>query len=157
MPLGAALTDDDVAGDHFLAAELLHATVLCIGVAPVARGAYAFLMSHCILSSPASAERDVVDTDFGEALTMSLLFRVVLPATELEDDDLLAEPVLDDLRGHRGALQHRNAGFDVRAVGAKEDFVELDLRASIAEHRRDAERLARLGAELLAAGLDDCV
>ena len=35
MPLRAALTDDDVAGDDFLSAELLDATVLRIAVATV--------------------------------------------------------------------------------------------------------------------------
>src|SRR5689334_12789132 len=37
MPLRAALADDDVAGNDFLAAELLHAAVLRIAVATVAR------------------------------------------------------------------------------------------------------------------------
>ena len=37
MPLGAALSNDDVAGNHLLTAELLYAAVLRIAVAPVAR------------------------------------------------------------------------------------------------------------------------
>src|SRR5882757_10843769 len=44
--LGAALTDDDVAGEHLLTAELLHAETLTGRVAPVARGAARFLVSH---------------------------------------------------------------------------------------------------------------
>src|SRR5690606_21012241 len=47
--LGAALTHEDVAGDHGFAAELLHAEAAARGVAPVARGAARFLVSHCAL------------------------------------------------------------------------------------------------------------
>src|SRR6185312_11201302 len=44
--LGAALADDDVAGHHDLAAELLDAEAATAGVAPVARGAAGFLVRH---------------------------------------------------------------------------------------------------------------
>src|ERR1700757_1719843 len=47
--LGAALTNEDVAGEHLLAAELLDAETAAGGVAPVARGAARFLVSHCAL------------------------------------------------------------------------------------------------------------
>src|SRR4051812_4997327 len=87
VPHGATLTDDDVAGDDLLATELLDAAVLRVAVAAVARRADALFMSHGIL---ASAESDVVDSDFGEALPVSLLLGVVLPALHLEDDDLVA-------------------------------------------------------------------
>ena len=60
-------------------------------------------MSHGIL---ASAESDVVDPDFGEVLAMTLLLRVVLPALELEDDDLLVARVADDLARHLRAGEH---------------------------------------------------
>jgi hypothetical protein len=50
-------------------------------------------VSHLCLPS---AEADALDANFSELLTMSLLARVVLPALELEDDDLVAQPVLDD-------------------------------------------------------------
>src|SRR5690606_18406740 len=46
MELGAALADDDVAGLDGLAAVHLHAEVLRIGVAAVARGTYALLVCH---------------------------------------------------------------------------------------------------------------
>src|SRR3954470_16706320 len=46
VPLGAALPDDDVAGDDALATEFLDAAVFRIAVAPVARRADAFLVSH---------------------------------------------------------------------------------------------------------------
>src|SRR5665213_2442979 len=44
--LGAALTDQDIASQHLLAAELLDAEALAGGVAPVARGAARFLVRH---------------------------------------------------------------------------------------------------------------
>src|SRR6185369_5399734 len=50
MELGAALDHDDGSGPDELAAETLHAEVLRIRVAPVARRADAFFMSH--LSRP---------------------------------------------------------------------------------------------------------
>src|SRR6185312_6397826 len=152
VPACAALAHDDVPRAHALAAELLDAAVLRVRVAPVARRAYAFLMSHGRLP-----ELDVVDANFREALPVSLLLGVVLPAPELEDDDLLAEAVLHDLAGDLRALQGWHADFRRVAVRSEQDLVELDLGAGIAEHRGDAERLARLSAELLSAGLDDCV
>ena len=41
--LGAALADDDVAGDDFLAAELFHTETFGRGIATVARGTCTFL------------------------------------------------------------------------------------------------------------------
>jgi len=70
-----------------------------------------------------------VNPDLGELLPMALLLRVVLTPLELEDDDLVAEPLLDDLGRDRGPLQRRNPDLHVGAVGAEEDVIELDLRA----------------------------
>jgi len=69
-----------------------------------------------------------VNPDLGELLPMALLLRVVLTPLELEDDDLVAEPLLDDLGRDRGPLQRRNPDLHVGAVGAEEDVIELDLR-----------------------------
>ena len=44
--LGAALTDQDVARQDFLAAEALHAEPLAVGIAAVARGAACFFVCH---------------------------------------------------------------------------------------------------------------
>src|SRR3989337_1596607 len=68
VPLRAALAHDDVPRDDALAAELLDPAVLRIAVAPVAGRAYALFMCHMIARS---AEFDVVDADFGEALPVS--------------------------------------------------------------------------------------
>src|SRR5882762_10020622 len=69
VPHGAALAQDDVAGDDLLTAELLDPAILRVAVAAVARRADAFLVSHDIL---ASAECDFVDLHFREALPVSL-------------------------------------------------------------------------------------
>src|SRR5512137_2130219 len=46
VELGAALADDDVAGDDGLAAEFLHAEALAARVATVLDGALSFLVGH---------------------------------------------------------------------------------------------------------------
>jgi hypothetical protein len=46
VELGAQLTDDDVAGDYFLAAETLDAAALTVGIATVAAGALTFFVRH---------------------------------------------------------------------------------------------------------------
>src|SRR3954454_21844793 len=154
MPHGAALAQDDVTGNDFFAAELLDAAVFRVAVAAVARRADAFLVSHGIL---ASAESDVVDPDFGEALPVALLLRVVLPALHLEDDDLVAETVLDDLAGDLGARECRDARFDRLSIAAEQEVVELDRPAGLAHECGEAVLLTRLDTELLAAGANDCV
>src|SRR5262249_47320799 len=45
--LAAALSNEDVAGDDFLAAKALHATALRVGITAVTGRTLAFLMSHC--------------------------------------------------------------------------------------------------------------
>src|SRR5262252_1231713 len=134
VPLRAALAHDDVARDDLLAAVLLDAAVLRIGIAAVARGADALFMCH---RRPRSAEGNVVDLDFGEALPMPALARVVLSALLLEDDDLVAAAVTNDLTRHLGALERRHAGLDRVAVVAEEHLVELDRAASFAFEARD--------------------
>src|SRR5689334_18770519 len=109
------------------------------------------------MRSSLSAEGNVVDADFSEALPMTALARVVLSALLLEDDDLLAAAVSDDFARDLRAAQRGNAGFDVLAVVAEEDVVEFDLDAGIADERRDFVGATRLDTELLAAGFDDSV
>src|SRR5665213_1509383 len=104
-----------------------------------------------------SAERDVVDLHFREALAMALLFRVVLAALHLEDDDLVALAVSHDLAGHFRAGNERNAGVHVGSIGAKEHFLERHRRANLGVERWQAKRFPRLGAELKAGGANDGV
>src|SRR5688500_7498300 len=46
VPFGAALTNDDVAGENALIAELLDAETTAGGIAPVARRTACFLVGH---------------------------------------------------------------------------------------------------------------
>src|SRR4029077_4191822 len=108
-----------------------------------------------LLLSPALlAEGDVLDADLGELLPMALLFRVVLTALLLEHDDLVVEPVLDDLARHVCALQPGRADVGLVTVGAEDDVVEGDLRSGLTDQRRNSDCFSSLGAELFAAGAD---
>src|SRR5512141_751915 len=106
----------------------------------------------CLLS-----ERDVADLHFSEALTVTLLLRVILAPLHLEDDDLLVPSVLDDLAGDRCALESRDANERLLAIRAEDHVVESHLRASFTRKAWNSDCLSRLGAVLLAAGADDCV
>lgn len=49
LPLGAALAENDVAGDDVLTTEFLHAATLAVAVASILNTSLSFLMSHdCI-------------------------------------------------------------------------------------------------------------
>src|SRR2546423_15181812 len=104
-----------------------------------------------------SAEMDVVDLHFREALPMSLLLCVVLPTLHLEDDDLVAPAVTHDLRDHLRLCDCRHARFYILAVVAEQHVGELDRAAGIAHEGRQPVFLARLDAELASAGADDSV
>lgn len=104
-----------------------------------------------------SAECDVFDADFSELLPVALLAGVVFAAFELEDNDFVIEPVLDDLSGDFGTRQGWDAKLYLSAFGAKQNVVELDGRTGFAKQRGDSESFTRLGAELLATGADDRV
>src|SRR5437762_3120617 len=88
---------------------------------------------------------------------MTVLPAVVLPAPELEDDELLALALGDDLRGDRRALHERLT--DLRGVAAADHqhLAEVDLVALLAGELLDANRLPFAHSVLLAARLDDRV
>src|SRR5437016_6241719 len=109
------------------------------------------------MESSRSAEGNVVDTDFSEALPMTALAGVVLSALLLEDDDFVAAAVPDDFSGDLRAAQGGDAGLDVLPVVTEKNLVEFELGASVADERRDFVGATRLDTELLAAGLDDSV
>src|SRR4029079_15055359 len=106
----------------------------------------------CLLS-----ERDVADLHFREALTVTLLLRVVLTSLHLEDDDLLVPAVLDDLARDGRSLERRNTHERLVAIGAEDHVIEGDLGPSFARKAWNSNCLARLSAVLLATGADNCV
>src|SRR5215471_18531054 len=111
----------------------------------------------CAMDRSDSAECDVVDLHFREALPMALLLRVVLAALHLEHDHLVALSVTDDLAGDLRPFQDGRAGVHFLPVGAEEHLIEGDLGAHFGFERRDLERLPGFSAELEAGGPDDGV
>src|SRR3970282_102265 len=65
MELGATLANDDVAGIDRLATINLHAEILRVGVAAVARGTYALFMCHGCFSFLLVATGNAGDLSFG--------------------------------------------------------------------------------------------
>src|ERR1043165_4449179 len=104
-----------------------------------------------------SAERQRSDLDIGVLLPMTGLAAIALPPLELEDVELLALGVTDDLGLDLGALHRRRAGLDRGAIGREQDLVEDDLVARLLVHQRETEGLALFGPELLAERTEDRV
>src|SRR5450432_1185315 len=71
------------------------------------------------------------DEQLGVGLAVTVLAAVVLPAPELEDDDLLAAVLRSDLRGDAGADDERSAHLDGLAA-EEENLAELDRGADFA-------------------------
>src|SRR5690606_36809105 len=130
MELGAALADDDVAGLDGLAAVHVHAEVLRVGVAAVARGTYALFVCHDCVSCLLLAAGDAGDLDFGVVLPVAHLLAMVLAAAELDDADLVRAAVAEDLGGDGGALE-RVAHLDAVGVAEHQDVVEGDFLAGL--------------------------
>src|SRR5688572_27428989 len=89
--------------------------------------------------------------DARELAPVSATAAILAPALELEDPDLLAAQVLDDLGGDAGALHVRLADGDLVAVPEHEDLIELELGPRFARQMRDLEHLV-LGDPGLDAG-----
>src|SRR5690606_29721118 len=156
VELGAALADDDVAGVDRLAAIDLHAEVLRVGVAAVARGAYALFMCHDCVSLLLVATGNAGDLDFGVMLPVAHLLAMVLAAAELHDAHLVGAAVgLDG--GGDGCPIERDADLDALAVAKHEHVVERDLIACFDVQQLDAQRLALHHAVLLSACYQDCI
>src|SRR5690606_41249100 len=149
MELGSPLPDQDVAGQDELPAETLHAEPLRVRVAAVPAGADSFLVRH---SRPPSPEPDLVDPDLGVLLPVALLPAVVLPTLPLEDDDLLALAVRDDLGFDGGTLEGRAPHADLAVGLRQQDLVERDRLTDLGGERRDPDRLSGLGPETITAG-----
>src|SRR4051794_1202210 len=138
LEAAAALADDDLAAGHGLAGEDLHAEALGVRVAAVAGGAEALLVCHLLrrllgrvgllLRSGATAVAlvagpdDVGHLDAGQVLAMARALAVAALGLELEDPQLLAPDVLDDLRVDADLREVVGAEDDV--VGAEHDRLE---------------------------------
>lgn len=87
---------------------------------------------------------------------MSRLATVLLSALELEDDDLLAAALRDDLSLNLRALHQRSAKRG-RISTEEKDLVKSDLVSRCAIEFFDAHEVALSDAVLFAAGADNCV
>ena len=147
----AALADEDLAGLDLLGAVDLHAAVLAGGVAPVARGALSFFVSHLSAPLPAGryARTSVITTSvYGwrwprffvqpsfflrKWMTfLCLAWPTISPSTAAPVDDGLADLGL--------------------ALAADEQHLEGELAADVADDLLDLEPVALRDAVLLAAG-----
>jgi hypothetical protein len=81
---------------------------------------------------------------------------VVLAATELEHDELVATTLLDDLAGDLGAGNHRLADLHVATVAGRHEqhLIEHDLRALLTGELLDHHGASGLDAILLSTRLD---
>src|SRR5688572_9157780 len=88
---------------------------------------------------------------------MRALAQVVLAATELDDDLLVALAMLLDSGRDLGTLEQRCADLDVAAFANEQNFAEFDRRARFAREVFHLEDGALLDPILLAARGDDRV
>src|SRR5215467_10987268 len=95
--------------------------------------------------------RDLGDLERRVRLAVTVLLPVRLAPAELEDEELLAELLGDDLRAHLGAGEGGLANLDVLAVAHEEDLAQLELGALIAGKLLDTDGRARLDPVLLTA------
>src|SRR5712675_1613879 len=100
----AALTNQDVAREHVLAAEFLDAETLGMRIAAVSSAAARFFMCHEV--SPATLidelGDDLRDLHIGVGLPMGLLTLVVLAAAEFDNAYLVTLAMTLDGRDHLG-------------------------------------------------------
>src|SRR3954468_11280132 len=88
-----------------------------------------------------SLSGDRLDLDDGKFLTVAALALRALALAHLENDDLLAALVLEDLGLDRGAGEEGGANLEIVAFARGEDFVDFDrgarFRLGIAIHDED--------------------
>src|SRR5258707_5345123 len=101
---------------------------------------------------------DAGDLQHGERLAMAVLAAVVVPAALLEDQNLVAELVLDHLGGDRRARNHGGADGRGGAFAThQQHLVEGDGGAGFRGHGLDDDDVVLGNSVLFAAGADHCV
>src|SRR5580765_7218504 len=97
------------------------------------------------------------DADLRELAAVAAALAVLAPALELEDPDLLAAQVLDDLGRDRGALHRGTAHGDLVAVTQQQHLVELEARPGLTGVQGDVQHLVRPDLGLDAGDVHDRV
>ena len=159
MEVGAALADDDVAGLHSLAGELLHAQSLRVRVATVTGRAQAFLVCHeRFLLNPlfGLGRTDGFDLHAGQVLTMTAQLLVVLALLELEDQRLVALELLEHSGHDLGLGGLLGVGLHLVAV-YHADGLKFHLVARLDVELLDVDLVSGGDFVLLAARFHDCV
>src|SRR6185436_26632 len=149
---GAALTHEDVAGQHLLAAELLEAEPLRLGFAAVLGTAACLFVCHDVLSLKmmiAGSADDAGDLHFRIGLAVRALPQVVLAAAEFDDAHLVALAVALHGRDDFAAAQERRADLDAVALPDQQHLVELDVRTGLGRELLHAKDRALADAILL--------
>src|SRR4051812_47872477 len=98
--------------------------------------------------------RDSGDLERRERLPMPGLAPVVLPAAELEDDDLGRAVLADDLGLDLGSADERRADLHAVAAADEEHVTEGDAVADVAGELLHTEPIALRHSILLSARLD---
>ena len=147
------LTDNDVAGFNDLAAELLEAETLAMGLAAVLGTGLTFLVCHNV-----SFLSDFVNLDLGELLAMTIELLEAL-ATDLLEDNHLVCPcgVVQDGGLHHCTLDVGSADLDGLSVSDEKHLAELDGVAVVLGKTVDENFISSLNFELLACNVYDCV
>lgn len=109
MVFGTALAHDDIAGNYLLTTENFDPEPFAFGLAAILYFTFAFLMCHNILNckiSPHSGKNhpfkgsalpDTFDLNLGKLLAMAILHLVSFSALLLEDNNLIAFNMFQDL------------------------------------------------------------
>src|SRR6185312_12702613 len=137
----AALTHDDVAREHLLAAETLHTEALAVRFAAVTGAAACLFMSHDPLRTVCSrsGSADIRDAHLGVGLPMRLLPQVVFAAPEFDDRHLVTLRVLFDRSQDLTAPKQRVAQPYSVVVRNQQDLVELHGAAGLCRELLDAQ------------------
>ena len=153
VELGAALTHDDGASADRLTTKSLHTEHLGLGIAPVSRRAAAFFLCHDLFPLC----RNGADQQFGELLTMTLPFLVVLATAHLEDADLVVLAVCQYRDTHCCAGHQGRTHFQFSAVADGQNLVEYDFLAYVRSNLFYFNFFTSSNSVLLAAGFYDRV
>src|ERR1700676_4586632 len=161
MYLRAALANDDGARGNRFPAVGLHPEPLGLRIATIARAAACFFVCHEYLPrfalSESSLADDAVDFQLGVALSMTLMFLIMLAPAHLEDGDFVATPVREDGRRDTCAGNHGLSQTHAGPVADHQYLIENHFRAHLGGYLFDLEFFAGGNLVLLAAGLYDRV
>lgn len=147
VEVGAALTNNNIAWNYGLATVNFYTKTLALGVASVAGTTAGFLVCHVINSLCV----DCSDLHFSEVLTVTSALLEVLTTTELNDMNLFAATLLNDLANNLNGSKIRSAYIYIVAISGQQNFVEFNRFANGLLDQLEADYIVNRYAMLLAA------